>query len=159
MGNWNLIVGVVLVVVILTVVVMRRANRGVDPTQLLLDPDLIGRVRGLARTDRKIQAIKLLRDGTPGLGLAAAKLMVDRMAAAPHPVEQPKQVDLGKDRPTSDSDEISVADLMPSTSSVPLDIELEARSLKSTGQPIAAVKIVRPHTRNLREAKDYVDGL
>ena len=81
MQTWVWIVVVVLVVVLLFVVIARRMVGGVDPTQLLLEPDLVGRVRALAQSDQKIAAIKLLREGTPGLGLAAAKQMVDKMAA------------------------------------------------------------------------------
>ena len=83
MQTWVWIVAVVLVVVLLFMFFARRAVGGVDPTQLLLEPDLVGRVRTLAQADQKIAAIKLLREGTPGLGLAAAKQMVDKMAAPP----------------------------------------------------------------------------
>ena len=71
------------VAVVLAVRLGRRSAAGVDPTQLLLDPELIGRVRILAQQNRKAAAIAMLREGTPGLGLASAKVMVDRMAAAP----------------------------------------------------------------------------
>jgi hypothetical protein len=81
--TWVWIVVVVLVVVVLFMFLARRAVGGVDPTQLLLEPDLVGRVRALAQADQKVAAIKLLREGTPGLGLAAAKQMVDKMAAPP----------------------------------------------------------------------------
>ena len=83
MQTWVWIVVIVLVVVVLFVIMARRAVGGVDPTQLLLEPDLVSRVRTLAQADQKVAAIKLLRDGTPGLGLAAAKQMVDKMAASP----------------------------------------------------------------------------
>jgi len=86
--TWVWIVVVVLVIVVLFMITARRAVGGVDPTQLLLEPDLVSRVRALAQADQKIAAIKLLRDGTPGLGLAAAKQMVDKMAAA-SPKEPP----------------------------------------------------------------------
>ena len=84
---------VVLVIVLLLTIFARRAAGGIDPTQLLLEPDLVGRVRALAQTDQKIAAIKLLREGTPGLGLAAAKQMVDKMAASP---KAPPAGDLGE---------------------------------------------------------------
>jgi len=74
---WTIVA--VLVVILLATVFARRAVGGVDPTTLTFDPDLIGRVRALALAGQPIPAIKLLREQTPGLGLAAAKTMVDRM--------------------------------------------------------------------------------
>ena len=151
------IVVVALVVVLLLTFVGRQARGGVDPTQLLFEPDLINRVRALAQADQKIAAIKTLRDGTPGLGLASAKVMVDRMAAAPRPAAPGQApMNLTKDGPVP----VSGTEMMPSASNVPLEVELQARSLKSAGQPIQAIKLVREHTScGLREAKDYVEGL
>ncbi|SDP50387.1 Ribosomal protein L7/L12 C-terminal domain-containing protein [Nakamurella panacisegetis] len=147
------IVVVVLVVVLLLTFVGRRAQGGVDPTQLLFEPELINRVRALAQTNQKVAAIRMLRAGTPGLGLASAKVMVDRMAAGPVP-PPPAGPDLTK--PVA----LSADEMLPSASWVPLEVELQARSLKSSGQAIAAIKLVREHTSwGLREAKDYVDGL
>lgn len=148
MDAWVWIVVVVLVLVLLFMIFARRAVGGVDPTQLLLEPELVGRVRALAQSNQKIAAIKMLRDGTPGLGLAAAKQMVDKMAV---PKTQAPVVDTAK--PTS-------ADEMPSPSAIPLDVELQVRSLKTDGQAIQAVKLVREHTKwDLRSAKEYVDRL
>lgn len=136
-----IIVFVVLLALLIRVI-LRRMGRmfgGVDPTQLLFDPELIGRVRALAEQGQTIPAIKVLRDGTPGLGLASAKQMVDRMAS----------------RASADTPE-----MLPSASSVPLEVELQARSMKSAGQEISAIKLIRGHTSwGLREAKEYVDGL
>lgn len=81
MGTWTWIFVGIVVVLLLATLLARRANAGVDPTQLLLDPELVTRVRGLAQQDQKLAAIKMLREGTPGLGLGSAKVMVDRMAA------------------------------------------------------------------------------
>ena len=144
---------VVVVVVLLFLIFARRVAGGVDPTQLLLEPDLVGRVRALAQADQKIAAIKLLREGTPGLGLAAAKQMVDKMAASP-------QVGCTRDRPGQARRHGVRPDDAPSASTVPLEIELQARSLKSEGQAIQAIKLVRESTQwDLRSAKAYVDGL
>ena len=149
---WIWIVVAVLVVVLLLTFVGRRAAGGVDPTQLLFEPELINRVRALAEANQKIAAIKLLRDGTPGLGLASARVMVDRMATS-RPAGAPSP-DLRKPEPAVG------ADMMPSAAGVPLEVELQARSLKSAGQPIQAIKLVREHTSwGLREAKEYVDTL
>jgi len=67
-------------------IVGRRALVGrVDPTDLLLEPELVDQVRALARAGRKAEAITLLRRRTPGLGLAPATVMVERMAAPKGP--------------------------------------------------------------------------
>jgi len=75
---WALVAGVS--VALLLVLVSKGVNSGVDPTQLLLDPELIGRVRVLAQANQQLAAIKLLREGTPGLGIGSAKVMVNKMA-------------------------------------------------------------------------------
>ncbi len=143
---------VIVVIVLLFLIFARRVVGGVDPTQLLLDPDLVARVRTLAAADQKIAAIKLLREGTPGLGLAAAKQMIDRMAASPSTAAP--GIDLAKPGPGVAFDDA------PSASSISLEIELQARSLKSDGQAIQAIKLVRQQTSwDLRTAKEYVDGL
>lgn len=148
----------VLAVILLATVFARRAVGGVDPTTLTFDPDLIGRVRALALAGKPIPAIKLLREQTPGLGLAAAKTMVDRMVKS----------GLADRRPVTSSSttvpakpgSVMAADLAPSSSSVPLEVELQARSLIAAGQKLQAIKLVRASTSwDLRQAKDYVDTL
>lgn len=90
MDTWLWIALAILLVVLLLRVVGRRVLRGsVDPTDLLLEPELVERVRALARADQKAAAIALLREQTPGLGLAPAKLIVDRMAASKQPPPGP----------------------------------------------------------------------
>jgi ribosomal protein L7/L12 len=149
---WVWIIVVVVVVVLLFLIFARRVAGGVDPTQLLLEPELVGRVRALAQDDQKIAAIKLLRKGTPGLGLDAAKQMVDKMAASPKSAAP--AINLAEPVGTVAPDDA------PSASTVPLEIELQARSLKSEGQAIQAIKLVRESTQwDLRSAKAYVDGL
>lgn len=81
MSTWSWIFLGIVVLLLLGMLVTRRARSGVDPTQLLLDPELVTKVRALAQQNQQPAAIKLLREGTPGLGLASAKVMVDRMAA------------------------------------------------------------------------------
>jgi hypothetical protein len=79
---WVWIVVAILLVVLLLGVLGRRAARGrVDPTDLLLEPALVEEVRALARSGQKAAAVALLRKRTPGLGVAPATLMVERMAA------------------------------------------------------------------------------
>ena len=98
MQDWIWIVVAVVVAMVAIVALLRRVVRRavlgrVDPTDLLLEPELVDRVRALAQADEKVAAIKLLRDGTPGLGLASAKLMVERMAASARPPADPPGTD------------------------------------------------------------------
>jgi hypothetical protein len=152
--TWIWIVIAILLIVLLLRIVGRRAIVGrVDSTDLLLEPELVNQVRALAQMSQKVAAIKLLRERTPGLGLGPAKLMVDRMAASkPAP-------------PASDPAKIDAAsgagpDMMPSALTVPLEVELQVRSLKSSGHTTEAIELVREHTAwDRAAAKSYVDGL
>ena len=151
------ILAVVLALALILMLVGKRAVGGVDPTTLSFDPGLINQVRALAATDQRIAAIKLLRQHTPGLGLAAAKLMVDRMAPAARPsseirAPEPSQQPFVENR--------SQDDLVPSASPMPLEVEMQARGLVSAGQKLQAIKLVRERTGyGLRDAKAYVEGL
>jgi hypothetical protein len=83
MPTWVWIVIVAAVVLIGMRLLARRAFLGgVDPTQLSLSPELATQVRELAVAGRRIDTIKLLTQQS-GTSLAAAKLIVDRMAAPP----------------------------------------------------------------------------
>lgn len=85
---WAIVAAVVAFVLLRTV--GRRAVVGrVDPTDLSLEPELVNEVRALARAGRKTEAIKMLRDGAPGLGIGPAKVMVDRMATPTKPPPPP----------------------------------------------------------------------
>ncbi|MTD15860.1 hypothetical protein GIS00_18145 [Nakamurella sp. YIM 132087] len=175
------VVVAVLVVLVALVVTARRMVRkpGIDPTDLLLDPALMARVKELAISDRKIQAIKELRDGVPGLGLATAKTMVDRMAAGARPVPPPAPA-----APTVDPTPVETVDPVPSvppvpgpvpaqgtspdggldaapsSSPVPLEVELEVRTLRSAGNTAAAIKLVRERTgMDQIDATYYVNSL
>ncbi|MET3804218.1 ribosomal protein L7/L12 [Nakamurella sp. UYEF19] len=161
MDAWVWIIVAILVLLLLGTVIGRRAAGGVDPTQLLLDPELVGRVRKLAQANQKIAAIRLLRESNPGLGLAAAKVMVDRMAAPPASPVQTQTADHRTARPDlGKSEPVAGAGLTPSASALPLEVELQVRSLKSADQKISAIKLVREHTGwGLREAKDFVEQL
>lgn len=134
MTTWAWIFVGIVVVLLVAMLLTRRANSGVDPTQLLLDPELVAKVRLLAQQNQKIAAISMLREGTPGLGLSSAKVMVDRMAT-------PRGTAVGQ------------------VSGVPAEVETEARSLKNSGNTIGAIRLVRHHLPGLSEAKEYVDRL
>lgn len=82
MDAWIWIVVVVVLLVVVFLMTARKAAVGkVNPTQLSLEPELIESVKALAQSNQQIAAIKVLRDGVPGLGLAHATNMVQRMAA------------------------------------------------------------------------------
>jgi ribosomal protein L7/L12 len=147
MSTWSWFFLGIVVVLLLAMLLTRRANSGVDPTQLLLDPDLVTQVRALAVQNQKVTAIKMLRDGTPGLSLASAKVMVDRMAAPRGTVQRGDAVTGGD----------SVASVPGST--VPAEVREQARTLRDRGDAVAAIGLVRQHLPGLQEAKKYVEGL
>lgn len=136
MSTWTWIFVAIVVVLLVAMLLARRTSGGVDPTQLLLDPELVTKVRELAQRNQKVAAIKMLREGTPGLGLASAKVMVDRMA--PPRSGTPAAV--------------------PGTD-VPPDVQEQARSLRDGGNTIGAIKLVRTYLPGLQEAKRYVERL
>ncbi len=133
---WVVVVVLILVVLLVLAAVGRRQVRGqIDATQLSFAPEVIDRVRQRAQTD-KIAAIRELRQFTPGLGLAQAKQMVDRMVprARPVPHDQDRELD-------------------PET-------QRQVIELKQAGQTIQAIKLIREITGwGLAQAKDYVDGI
>ncbi len=132
------VVGILIVLVLAALWVRRTARGSVDPTELTFAPETMAQVRQLAGTD-KISAIKTLREAAPGLGLAQAKLMVDRMAAPPA-AAVPATPDIHAD--------------------LDLDTEMQAHQLKQDDQAIAAIKLVRETTGwSLAQAKAYVDRL
>lgn len=106
-----------------------------------LDADTIRRVTDLVAADKRIEAIKLLRQQT-GLGLRDSKEWVDswdaRSAAA--------------GAPTSAA---AVAD-----PAVLDELAIGTRAVRSASGDIHAVKFVREQTGwGLKDAKDYVDRL
>ena len=128
-----------LVVALLAALLARRTTLGtVDATELTFDPSTMAHIRRLAGTD-KIAAIKALRAAAPGLGLAQAKLMVEKMAAPAGPSTPP------------------AAEHVPSPG-LDLDLELQVHQLAQAGQSIQAIKMLRAATGwSLEQAKDYVD--
>lgn len=136
MSTWSWIFVGIVVVLLLLLLGTRRARSGVDPTQLLLDPELVTSVRALAVQNQKIAAVKMLREGTPGLSLASAMMMVDRMVPA----------------------RSGTPAAVPGTG-VPPDVKAQALALRDGGNAIAAIKLVRSYLPGLREAKAYVERL
>ncbi|AZI59261.1 hypothetical protein EH165_15065 [Nakamurella antarctica] len=149
METWVwVVIGVVVVFLVLGALGRSQGATRLDPTHMTFDPDLMARVRELS-VNQKIAAIRLLRDGAPGLGLADAKNMVERLArSSPPPTSPPPDLLQG------------YAAQSPSESAVRLEVELEARSLVAAGKKIHAIKVVREETGwSLLDAKEYVDTL
>ena len=82
MDTWIWITLVSLAVVTIPFLAIRRAARNrVDPTNVSIDADLAHRVRVLCRQDKKVEAVKVLRDDT-GLALRDALTIVEKLAAS-----------------------------------------------------------------------------
>lgn len=159
----GILVGAAAIIVVLFVLGRRALAPGVDPTQLTFDPSVMAEVRTLAVSGDKIRAIKLLRDQNPGLGLASAKQLVDRMALSaqrPKPAGAAPVADPALPRDQEPPMEAVGVDTMPSSSTVPLDVELDARNFKAQGRTAAAVTLIAEQTGcTAAEAATYVAGL
>ena len=80
--TWIWIALVTLAVLTIPFLAIRRAARSrVDPTNVSIDADLAHRVRVLCRQDKKVEAVKELRDAT-GLALRDALTIVEKLAAS-----------------------------------------------------------------------------
>jgi ribosomal protein L7/L12 len=170
-------------VVVLGFRALRTRRSGSDLTQVTFDPDLMVRVRALAAAGERVQAIKMLRESTPNLGLGQASLLVDRMAksatrqeaagevAAPRSSEitpggagiTPEGSEIAA-RTTGDGHRSDLDPRMfedaPSSSAVDLEVELEVRALRSDGKSDDAVQLLQQHTGwDKRTAEDYISAL
>ena len=164
----GILVAFAAIVVIAVVVGRKVVTRGVDPTQLTFDPSVMTDVHALARAGRKVQAIALLRQATPGLSLLAATGMVEKMAAREAP--RPPGGGLTADQPDAGPAEVPDvplvadparwADDAPSASAVPFEIELAVRNLKAQGRPDEAADLLRTDAGfDAEEAREFVRGL
>lgn len=106
-----------------------------DPTRLSFPPELMAEVSELARSRRTVAAVTLLRERTPGLSVAHAKRIVDRLAVREQPALPSAPADPGPDR-----------DQAPSGSSVPLEVELQVRGQVSAGDPAGALRTLAAAT-------------
>ena len=80
--TWIWIALVTLAVLTIPFLAIRRAAKSrVDPTNVSIDADLAHRVRVLCRQDKKVEAVKELRDAT-GLALRDALTIVEKLAAS-----------------------------------------------------------------------------
>ncbi|WP_370309566.1 hypothetical protein [Sinimarinibacterium flocculans] len=90
-------------------------------------------VLGLIARDRKLDAIKMLRE-TRGLGLAEAKAEVERLSG-------------------------TLSAVRPPTPPSSLQVDPEVRQLAQSGQRIAAIKLLRERNRlGLKQAKELLDA-
>lgn len=93
-------------------------------------------VLGLIARDRKLEAIKLLRE-TRGLGLAEAKAEVERLSGTLTSMRPPPSPATPQSR----------------------HVDQEVRQLAQSGQRIAAIKLLRERNRlGLKQAKELLDA-
>lgn len=78
---WWMTLLVLLALVGIFMIARRSAKARVDPTEVSIDPALAARVRELCAQNKKVQAVKELRDVT-GLALGDALAIVDKLAAS-----------------------------------------------------------------------------
>jgi ribosomal protein L7/L12 len=143
-----LIVASVLIAVIAAAAVAARirSRGGTAVDELRSDPgDLQERVRELSTRGRKIEAIKVLRDQIPGLGLKAAKRAAEAIESG-HSLET-ALANAGHRRPP--------------ISDVPGDLQERVRELSMRGQKIEAIKLLRRQipALGLRQARDLAEAL
>ncbi|GIH96858.1 ribosomal protein L7/L12 [Planobispora siamensis] len=132
-----LIIVVIIAVVVLAVTGMvRSARRSASPPQPRLSPaDLNAQAHVLIAQDKKIHAIKLVREQT-GLGLAEAKRYVDDLAAG------------------------RVSPLPKGASPLHGDLAERVRDLKEGGRSEQAVLLVRGETGMTEdEARRFVEAI
>ena len=139
------IIIVLLVVLVVILFLLNRATRPSDAAPRFaaprppLDAATIGEITELLRRERRIEAIKVLREAT-GLGLRDSKNWIDEWDVSNvHASSGPA----------------------PAPTTAGLDtLEIEARAVAEAAGEIAAIKHVRTRTGwGLAEAKAYVDRL
>lgn len=135
---WSIVLVVSVVVLVLALRRSLRARRGAaapfgPPPRTVPDAATVQRVTELVESDKRVEAIKVLRQAT-GLGLVEAKDRVDRWG-----VEDPDPVVQDVDRSALDA---------------------EIRSVVAEHGEIAGMKRLRQRTGwGLADAKAYVDRL
>ena len=138
------IVAVIIAVVLAVAAANRRGTSAavVMPAGPMTPPELTGHLRDLVAQDKKIHAIKLLRERT-GMGLKDAKYAVEALAAG-YPVRHPALMT----PPT------------PPAAQPQADLATRVRHLKESGQTERAVFLVRGETgMNHDEATLFVNSL
>ncbi|MGW0227022.1 ribosomal protein L7/L12 [Actinopolymorpha singaporensis] len=128
-----------------------------------VDPMVVAVVVALLGQNKKIQAIKELRESTR-LGLADAKALVEAIAAGHRPptvVLRGDAVDVTPSTAAPESYESDEPDeAHESADGSPADLAARARSLRSQGREIEAVRLVRAETgMGLADAQRFVRAL
>ncbi len=122
-----------------------------------VDPMVVAVVVALLGQNKKIKAVKELRDATR-LDLADAKALVEAIAAGHRPptvVLRGDAVDVTPSPATPEADKTDEA-----RDSSPADLAARARSLRSQGLEIEAVSLVRAETgMDLADAQRFVRAL
>nr|WP_238342020.1 ribosomal protein L7/L12 [Actinopolymorpha rutila] len=114
-------------------------------------------VVALLGQNKKVKAVKELRDSTR-LGLADAKALVEAIAAGHRPPTVVLRGDAVDVTPPTASTPFTEEPESPDTS--PADLAARARSLRSQGREIEAVRLVRAETgMGLADAQRFVRSL
>lgn len=122
--------------VTIVLAISRRPKDPVLPTSLSFDTN--SEIERLLAEGRKVRAIKVLRDATPGLSLEDAKARIDNWHAQ-------------QSTP-------SPASSLSGDASLPPAVFAEIDQLIDAGNQIHAIKVLREHTGwGLRESKEYID--
>jgi len=134
-----------------------------DPRLAAVPSETLGAVAALVAEDRKIEAIKLLRERYPGdLSLADAKDLVEAIAAGGPTAARALSSSLPATAPSDIADSALSALLAPyAVASLPASVETEMWSALQAGQKIVAIKLLRESTEGrlgLKEAKDVVEA-
>ncbi|GAB3411804.1 ribosomal protein L7/L12 [Flindersiella endophytica] len=109
-----------------------------------LTPDLLFRVRQLLGENKKIQAIKELRAGRPGMGLKEAKDLVEAIEG-------------GYEPPVTAAEPPAAQPQVPAGSS---DLAARARELRDSGQETLAIRLVCDETgMGILDAQKFVRSL
>lgn len=133
----------VITVVVTTAVRRSRADRSANT--LPPPADLHDHVRQLVSEGRKIQAIKVLRERTPGIGLKQAKAVID---AVENGTALHTALATSGHRP-------------PPAAAIPPDLRDHLLRLIAQGRKIEAIKALRDRqpSLGLKQAKDLVESL
>lgn len=138
---------VVAVLAVITVVVTTAVRRSRAHSVDMLPPaaDLHDHLRQLIAGDRKVQAIKVLRERTPGIGLKQAKDVVDAIGNG---TTLHAALAMSGHRP-------------PPTAAIPSDLRDHLLRLIAQGRKIEAIKVLRGRqpSLGLKQARDMVESL
>ncbi|GLW06901.1 hypothetical protein Misp01_20310 [Microtetraspora sp. NBRC 13810] len=145
MSSALLVIVVLLVVAAAITAVAVRGGRGVEPPAGPPPGGLEDHLRWLCAHGRKIEAIKVLRQRTPGLGLRQAKDAVEALEAGS----------------TLEAALTRTGHRPPPVQAVPADLREQLLRLCAQNRRIEAIKVARARIPGLglKQAKDLVEAL